>query len=377
MKFGLYGLVLAGLVGGTVAWADPGKSVQLKIDGQIQKVHTSASDVRGVLKAAGVTVGAHDIVAPELTAPVGNGGEIVVHRGHLLHLSVNGKAEDVWVNADTVDEALAQLGYDRRVFVSISRSKRLDTGTTALTIATPKHITITADGKTTQAVVAGPTVSQALTQAGVILKLGDRTSASPKSAITDKQVIKVQRVSYRTSVENVTIPFSTVQQQDTSALVGTTNIVKPGVNGSNRVTFQLVYLDGVLVGKVARQSIPLSKPVNQIVQVGTKQAPGFVTTATGNQKIAADMLVSRGWGEDQFSCLVSLWTKESGWRTDAANPSGAYGIPQALPGDKMASVGADWQTNPATQITWGLNYIAGVYGTPCAAWGHSQATNWY
>jgi len=113
--------------------------------------------------------------------------------------------------------------------------------------------------------------------------------------------------------------------------------------------------------------------------VGSKPAPEFVSSvpAGSAQQIAAGMVAARGWGSDQFSCLVSLWNKESGWRTDAANPSGAYGIPQALPGDKMASAGADWQTSASTQITWGLNYIAGVYGTPCAAWGHSQATNWY
>lgn len=95
------------------------------------------------------------------------------------------------------------------------------------------------------------------------------------------------------------------------------------------------------------------------------------------QAIALELVTARGWGNDQYSCLVSLWNKESGWRVNAYNPSGAYGIPQALPGSKMASVGADWQTNPATQITWGLNYISGVYGTPCGAWGHSQAYNWY
>ena len=82
-------------------------------------------------------------------------------------------------------------------------------------------------------------------------------------------------------------------------------------------------------------------------------------------------------GTDQYNCLVSLWNQESGWRVNAYNPSGAYGIPQALPGSKMATAGADWQTNPATQITWGLNYITGVYGTPCGAWAHSHANNWY
>lgn len=94
--------------------------------------------------------------------------------------------------------------------------------------------------------------------------------------------------------------------------------------------------------------------------------------------IAAGMLGSYGWGQDQFSCLNSLWNKESGWNTYAQNPSsGAYGIPQALPGSKMASAGSDWQTNPATQIRWGLGYIQGRYGSPCGAWSHSQSVGWY
>lgn len=97
------------------------------------------------------------------------------------------------------------------------------------------------------------------------------------------------------------------------------------------------------------------------------------------QGIARSMMAANyGWGDDQFACLVSLWNKESGWRADAANrSSGAYGIPQALPGSKMASAGADWQTNPATQIAWGLGYISGRYGTACGAWGHSQSVGWY
>jgi hypothetical protein len=96
------------------------------------------------------------------------------------------------------------------------------------------------------------------------------------------------------------------------------------------------------------------------------------------RSLARALLAERGHGGEQFSCLDRLWTKESEWRTTAANPtSSAYGIPQALPGSKMASAGADWRTNPATQIRWGLGYIDDRYGTPCAAWQHSQARNWY
>lgn len=90
------------------------------------------------------------------------------------------------------------------------------------------------------------------------------------------------------------------------------------------------------------------------------------------------LLAEHGFGESQWSCLDSLWTKESGWQVDADNPtSSAYGIPQSLPGSKMASAGDDWETNPATQIRWGLGYIEDRYGTPCSAWSHSQANNWY
>jgi hypothetical protein len=90
------------------------------------------------------------------------------------------------------------------------------------------------------------------------------------------------------------------------------------------------------------------------------------------------MLGEYGWGQEQFGCLDSLWTRESNWDHRAQNPSsGAFGIPQSLPGDKMASAGTDWRTNPLTQIEWGLGYIRDVYGSPCGAWGHSQSTGWY
>jgi Transglycosylase SLT domain len=96
------------------------------------------------------------------------------------------------------------------------------------------------------------------------------------------------------------------------------------------------------------------------------------------QQIGYDMLPSFGYNQSsEWTCLKSLWDQESGWRYDAYNPSGAYGIPQSLPGYKMASAGSDWQTNPATQIKWGLGYIKSVYGTPCGAEDHEVADGWY
>lgn len=85
-----------------------------------------------------------------------------------------------------------------------------------------------------------------------------------------------------------------------------------------------------------------------------------------------------GWGKKQFKCLNSIWNAESNWRHNADNPnSSAYGIPQALPGKKMAIIADDWKTNPQTQIKWGLKYIDERYGSPCEAWDFWQRNGWY
>jgi hypothetical protein len=97
-----------------------------------------------------------------------------------------------------------------------------------------------------------------------------------------------------------------------------------------------------------------------------------------NRLLAVALMTPRGWSDRQWRCLDRLWTRESNWNHLARNrSSGAYGIPQALPGAKMRSAGDDWRSSAATQIKWGLAYIARRYGTPCAAWDHAEATGWY
>ncbi len=142
---------------------------------------------------------------------------------------------------------------------------------------------------------------------------------------------------------------------------------------------QKLAVAGQYSSAVVRDSYQVTKKVALAPRIFT--APALAPVGVPNpgtaQAIGYELVKARGWGDDQFACLVSLFNRESHWNVYAANPSGAYGIPQALPGSKMASVGADWQTNPRTQITWGLNYIQGRYLTPCGAWGHSQSSGWY
>lgn len=140
---------------------------------------------------------------------------------------------------------------------------------------------------------------------------------------------------------------------------------------------QTLAVSADLAVSISRDSYKVTKKV-VVAPKAAAGAPAVGVPDPGTaQAIGYELVHARGWGDDQYACLVSLFNKESHWNVYASNPSGAYGIPQALPGSKMASAGADWATNPRTQITWGLNYIQGRYLTPCGAWGHSQSSGWY
>ena len=130
--------------------------------------------------------------------------------------------------------------------------------------------------------------------------------------------------------------------------------------------------------QAAQEQAAQQQATQQQAAQQTTAQPATSAPSGSPQQIAEQMLSQFGWSSSQFSCLQPLWALESGWNIYASNPgSGAYGIPQALPGSKMASAGPDWQSNAATQIRWGLTYIQGTYGSPCAAWSHDEADGWY
>jgi hypothetical protein len=143
-------------------------------------------------------------------------------------------------------------------------------------------------------------------------------------------------------------------------------------------------------GRTVQRTAPVSRSFDRRASRDpAKQAALGLTSGpavSGQQSISAEdpqaiadaLLSSYGWSSSEMSCLVPLWAGESGWRVNAQNTSsGAYGIPQSLPGSKMATEGADWRTNPETQIKWGLGYIQERYGSPCGAWGFKQSHGWY
>jgi len=194
VKYGLYGAVLAGVVGGTVAWGNIDKTVTLVVDGQSTHLHTTASRVTDVLDVAGYHVSGHDLVAPVANAPVHDGSTIVYKRGRLLHLDVNGTQKDVWTTAPTVSAALEQLGYSTADFSSVSRAKRLPLNPTDITVRTPRAVTVVHDGTTQQVWTTDATVGRLLTDLGIALGPNDRLSAAVSSALKANQKIVVGRV---------------------------------------------------------------------------------------------------------------------------------------------------------------------------------------
>ncbi|HWS58388.1 MAG TPA: ubiquitin-like domain-containing protein [Actinotalea sp.] len=373
-------LVLAVVVAATSAFTLLHKTVTLDVDGERVTVSAFGRTVADVLSAEGIELDPRDVVLPALDGLVADDGEIVVRHGREVVLEIDGQLRTVWTTARTVGDVVAELGLRDGVRTSASRSAAL--GRDVLRLSTTKQVHLALDGATRSMSTAGATVREVLQEAGVVLGPHDQVSVPLDTVAVDGLVVLVTRVATVVRSEVTSQPFGVVRQDDDTLAQGTEVVATPGVPGSGVVTFEAYEVDGVEIGRSVLARSVLSPPVDQVVRVGTKVAPVVpsappVEPGTA-RAIGLEMVLARGWSADEFACLDALWTRESGWRVNAANTSsGAYGIPQALPGSKMATAGDDWQTNPATQITWGLGYVAGRYGTPCGAWASFQSKGWY
>ena len=371
--------MLALVVAGTTAFATLHKTVTLDVDGEVATVSAFGRTVADVLDAQGVDVGAGDLVAPVAGTLLADGDQVVVRHGREVVVEIDGEQRTVWTTALTVEEILAEMGLRGEVRASASRSAGLDG---QLRVSTLKTVHVAVDGTTHDLATTASTVREALSELGVVLGEHDRVSVSLDASAVDGLVVMIDRVTGVTRSESVAEPFATIRQDDATLAQGREVVAQAGRDGVKVVTFLAYEVGGAETGRIVLAESVVTPPVAQVVRVGTFVGPDPASVAPVEpgtaRAIAHDMVLARGWDESQFACLDELWSRESGWRVNASNSSsGAYGIPQALPGSKMATAGADWQTNPATQITWGLGYITDRYGSPCEAWAFFQSRNWY
>ena len=375
-------LVLALVVAGSTAFATLHKTVTLDVDGSVTSISAFGRTVVEVLDANGVQVGERDLVVPDLGALVADGSQIVVRHGREVVVEVDGTERTVWSTAVTVEEVLAELGIRGELRTSVGRASTL--GRDMLRISTLKTVHVAVDGRTTDLPTTASTVREVLSELGVVLGEHDLVSVSLDAAAVDGLAVMVTRVDGVTRSETVALPFEVVRQDDPTLARGREVPAGPGQDGSKIVTYTAYEAAGVEVGRTVLAERVVVAPVSQVIRVGTFTGPDpsrVPPVEPGTARaIGLELTLARGWDESEFACLDALFSAESGWRVNAENrSSGAYGIPQALPGSKMGTVADDWRTNPATQITWGLNYIASRYTTPCGAWSMflSRSPHWY
>lgn len=396
----------------------------------VSRPHSAwATTVEEALTDAGVTLDPHDLVSPSRAEGIAEGATIVVRKAHPVGLSINGQQRTVWTTASSLDDILSAADpHGAGAIIAASRSAQR--GTLPALTSRPQNVTVTYSGAQRSVFMRpGDDIRSLLSAAGITVGPLDRVTVFNQAGALNVKVSTVTR-----GVVTVDTPMEFTERTEESGelFAGESVVTSKGVPGTKRQTAWQETIDGTVVHKAVLSEEEVAAPQEQIRSNGTKEAtpqallaagidpkakPEEGTEADGTtsvryraavgslstpeeisalrvsselsgiplvytgedpRNIAQAQVAARGWNDNEFRCLVALWQKESNWNPYAENPSsGAYGIPQSLPGNKMASAGADWQTNPATQIQWGLGYIAGRYGTPCGAWGHSQAHNWY
>ena len=431
-------LASAGVLGvAGVGVASSHTSVMLEVNGVSRPVTSWGNTVGDALHAAGVSVGSNDLVQPGTGEAVRDGDTIVVRTSKPYTVTVDGQTRTLWTTASSADAILADAApLGSAVSLAADRSSSRDELTPLVSRA--RNVVVTVDGTTREVAARPGQDARAILEAsGVSVHPLDRVNVTTGEA--GELSINVSRVTRGEATETVEIPFSETTTTSSDLFVGESQVTTVGVNGATTWTVWQEKKGDEVLTSVPITEHSTSQPVTQVRSEGTKEATpaalvaaGIDPKATLEEKEEADgttsvryraklgsisskeeiaeikgeskngdaaaevgdvptnysgedprslarpIVAAQGWGDSEYQCLILLWNRESQWNPYAENAySGAYGIPQALPGSKMASAGADWRTNPITQINWGIGYIKGRYGTPCSAWAHSNAVGWY
>ncbi|MGW3622168.1 ubiquitin-like domain-containing protein [Streptomyces sp. NPDC000880] len=329
-----HALVVAFLAGGTSAFVASDKAVRLTVDGVPRTMHTFADDVRELLDDEGLDVSAHDIVAPAPAAAIASGDEIVVRYGRPVTLTLDGQRQRVWTTARTVDGALRQLGVRAQgAYLSVSRSMPISRDGLALDVRTERTVTFMADGREHTIRTNAASVREALDEAGIALRGQDTTSVPPHSFPRDGQTVTVMRITDTREVLEEHIDFDVEKAEDPSLFSGTEVVVQQGRPGARRVTYTLRTVNGVKQKpqKVAEEVV--REPVAQRVKVGIEPMPNSVAGADRLNWGALAHCESGGWAGavDPSGTYGGLYQFDTGtWRS-----LGGRGRPQDAPAEEQ------------------------------------------
>ncbi len=316
------------LAGTGVGVAHYDKAVTLSVDGQHSQEHVFGSTVGDLLDARGITLAAGDVVSPASGAALRDGDVVSVEYARPVTITIDGTTRQVRTTETSVDGVLAALGVrtaDARL--SVSRSQIIGRDGLALTVTTPRDITVVVDGKTEKHSIIAPTVSAALAQLNI--KLGADDTVSPKGGadLTDGAKIVVQRVTKTRSTSTSPIAHGTTQKESGALYAGTTKVERQGVDGVRTVTVEKTSIDGKATSTKQVSSTVTKAPVNRVLLVGSKQRPTVPATSTPATSAPATAAPATSTSTSGLNLArASMWD-----RVAACESGGNWSINTVLP----------------------------------------------
>lgn len=367
--------------GGSTIGPDDSKIVNLYIDGTKQTLPTRSKTVLELTEKLNIKIKDGDVVEPSLDSPIiSDKFNINIYRARPVMIIDHNK-RIVTNSADQSPRIVARnagiIVYPEDKVTPEPPDDILEEGMVGerYVITRATQATLILYGNVSGVRTQSKTVGDLLKEKLIKVDPSDTVAPSADTPLTPDLKITITREGQQIATVEEEIPAPIEYINDPNLQKGNTVEKEAGAVGKKVVTYEIKTENGTEVSRNKLQEIITIQPLRKLVARGSKI---IISNPSENVKIGEQLASNRGWTGEQWYCLYQLWQRESGWNTTSGNSSsGAYGIPQALPGSKMASAGSDWATNPTTQINWGLGYIAGRYSAPCDAWASSQSRGWY
>lgn len=386
---------------------DDANIVLLHTDSKTRVLPTREKTVGALLEKTGVTLNEGDVVEPALETPIEEDDfRINVYRAAPVIIEDDDTRVFTMSAASTsrsiADQAGLTVHPEDEIVTEPSRDFLRDGIGSKVVIKRSTPVVLNLYGASLPMRTQAETVGELLDQKGVKLEADDTLTPSADTPVSDNLQVFVTRfgVQVITAEESIPMPVETVY--DNSLSYGTVAVRQKGSEGKKSVTYQLELKNGAEVSRTVIQEVVVTEPVVQIVARGTSgkfenfNADGIPARVycgtprqrnwkninTSNAALGRAMAEAKGWTGAQFNALLELWACESSWNERAGNPfSGAYGIPQSWPAEKMADTrncgGAGYMTDPQIQIAWGLCYIQRRFGSPIEALDYHYRNNFY
>ena len=347
------------------------KIVILSHDHVQQIVPSKEATVGSLLQKLNIKLGQGDVVEPAANTPIDQDEfRINVYRAVPVEVVDGGHVIRGFTAAKTPRSAAQQTGAslypEDRVVVKPSQDFTAS-GTVGAQVTIDRATPVNVDLYGTQVVLRthAKTVGEMIKEKGIKLEPKDQLVPAPNTPITAGEQISFIRTGIKTETVTEQIAMPVQKINDPTLAYGTSAVRQAGSDGQQIVTYSVNLVNNVETGRTVIQKVVTRAPVTQVMVVGTSLSG-----------IKGDMALA-GIDPGDYNYADYIISHESGWRPDASNGSGAYGLCQALPGSKMASAGADWQTNPVTQLRWCNGYAHAHYGSWAAAYNHWVAyRNW-